>query len=493
MAVWLYILIAGAVLLLVSVFASKLSERLGVPALLMFLVIGMLAGSEGIGGIYFDDANAARILGTIALIFILFAGGLDTNWQTIRPVLWSGVSLSTIGVLLCAVLIGIYAVLLLKFSVLDGLLLGAIVSSTDAAAVFSILRAKKVSLRGKIKPLLELESGSNDPMAVFLTVGMIKLIDNPQLSWMVLAPMFLQQYLIGSAVGFAFGRGIVYLVNRLKLEYEGLYPVLTVSLVVLTFGAAELLRGNGFLAVYIAGLLVGNSNFLHKRSLKQFHDGLAWLMQIAMFLTLGLLIFPSHLIAVWPAGLMLAMFLMFLARPISTFISLAFSGLTMPEKTFASWVGLRGAAPIVLATFPLLAGCAQAGPIFNLVFFIVITSVLLQGKSLPLVAGWLGLAKPFREKLQYPLEFEGSEKAGAGMVEVEIPSDSIAVGKRILDCNVPKGALVVLIYRNAKFFVPSGSTVLAAGDRMLILANEEPLRQIRGFIERRPAAETSNA
>ncbi len=277
-----YILLGVAVLLLLSVIASQATGRLGVPALLLFLVIGMLAGSDGPGGIYFDDPWLAQSLGVAALAFILFSGGLDTRWEDVRPVLWKGVALSTLGVFITAILVGWFATTALDFSWLEGLLLGAVVSSTDAAAVFSVLRSRNVSLKGQLKPLLELESGSNDPMAVYLTIGFIQLLSQPAASMMDLIPLFLQQMTLGAAFGYGIGKAMVWIVNRVRLEYEGLYPVLTVSLVLLDYGATSALGGNGFLAVYLAGLVMGPSDFIHKRSLMRFHDGLAWLMQIAM-------------------------------------------------------------------------------------------------------------------------------------------------------------------------------------------------------------------
>ncbi len=355
-----YLLLAASGLLLLSVIASKASGRLGVPALLLFLLIGMLAGSDGPGGIHFDDPWFAQSLGVVALAFILFAGGLDTHWASVRPVLGYGVALSTLGVAITAGLVGWFATVALEMSWTDGLLIGAIVSSTDAAAVFAVMRSRSVSLREPLKPLLELESGSNDPMAVFLTLGLISLITGASGSPLDLIPMFVRQMVLGAAIGYGTGKLMVLLVNRLRLEYEGLYPVLTLSLVLLTYSGSTWLGGNGFLAVYLAGLMMGNSEFLHKRSLMRFHDGLAWLMQIAMFLTLGLQVFPTQLVPIAGPGLLLALFLMVCARPVSVFATLAFTGLSFKKKTMVAWVGLRGAVPIILATFPLLAGVPQA-------------------------------------------------------------------------------------------------------------------------------------
>ncbi len=369
--------------------ASRVSGRLSVPALLMFLVIGMLAGSEGIGGVRFDDPWTAQLLGVVALTFILFAGGFHTDWGSIRPVVGRGLSLSTVGVIITASLVGLFAVAVSNFSLLEGLLLGAIISSTDAAAVFTILRSKKISLKGELKPLLELESGSNDPMAVFLTVGIIGLITGSVYSAADLIPFFVWQMALGAVSGYLVGKGTLFIVNHMGLEYEGLYPVLTLAMVLFTYGMTASLGGNGFLAVYIIGLVMGNSDFVQREGLMRFHDGFAWLMQITMFLTLGLLVYPSQVLSVLWVGLAISIFLMLVARPLAVFAALQFTNMSRREKGMVSWVGLRGAAPIVLATFPLLAGVPQADMIFNLVFFIVITSVLIQGISIPMVARWL--------------------------------------------------------------------------------------------------------
>jgi len=371
------VLLVGAALLLLSVLASKASHRLGIPALLLFLVLGMVAGSDGPGGIYFDDHWLAQSLASVALAYILFAGGLDTKWEIVRPVLLPSALLSTVGVAMTAGLMGLFAHLALGFSPLQGLLLGAIVSSTDAAAVFSILRARDVRLSGRLEPLLELESGSNDPMAVFLTVGFTRLLTAPSTSIIGLVPEFLIQFAIGGLLGYGLGRSVVWLINQLRLHAEGLYTVLTFATVLLVFGVTATLRGNGFLAVYIAGVTLGNHSFLHRRSLIRFHDGLAWLMQIVMFLVLGLLVFPSQLLPVAGSGLLVAAFLILVARPVSVMVILAPFRMSLAERTMVAWVGLRGAVPIVLATFPLLANLPQAQTLFNIVFFVVLTSVLL--------------------------------------------------------------------------------------------------------------------
>lgn len=478
------ILLVASGLLIVSIIASKTTGRLGVPALLLFLVVGMLAGSEGPGGIAFDDPWLAQSLGVVALALILFAGGLDTDWAGVRPVLWHGAALATVGVILTAAALGAFVHLVLGFSLLEGLLLGAIVSSTDAAAVFAVLRSRKVGLRGRLAPLLELESGSNDPMAVYLTLACIGLLTQPGLDMSDVALGFLLQMSVGAVAGYSMGRLMVLLVNRMRLEYEGLYPVLTLSLVLLTYGGTTAVGGNGFLAVYAAGLVMSGSDFVHKRSLVRFHDGLAWLMQIAMFLTLGLLVFPSRLVDAAGAGIITATFLMLVARPAAVFLTLLPVGMSVQEKTMVAWVGLRGAVPIILATFPLLADVPDAGRLFHLVFFVVLASVLLQGTSIPFVARWLGVDAPLRERGSGSLELHLTGDPRGRLQEIRVGENSRAVGRRILDLKLPAGALIVLLKRADDVIIPDGGTAVEAGDALVVLADERVLPTIRSVFER---------
>ena len=386
-----YILLGASILLLLSVLGSLASARIGVPALILFLIIGMMAGSDGPGGIQFDYPAVAQSLGVVALSFILFAGGYDTDWQRTRPIVWKALPLSTVGVLITAFLVGWFANVFLGFTWLEGMLLGSIVSSTDAAAVFAVLRSRGIRLRGHLKELLELESGSNDPMGVVLTLAIIQLLTNPGTSFGELLGFFVVQMTVGAVLGVAMGELIRWTLNTLKLELTGIYPVLSVAFALLTYGLAAELKGSGFLAVYLAGLFLRRRPVAHKRSLVQFHDGLAWLMQIAMFLILGLQVFPARLLPIAGIGLLMSLFLIFAARPLSVYAALAFSHLSFREQTLIAWVGLRGAVPIVLATFPVLAGIQQADTIFHLVFFIAVTSVLLQGPPIPWITRLLGV------------------------------------------------------------------------------------------------------
>ncbi len=465
-----HLLLGAALVLLLSILASKVAVRSGVPALLLFLLLGMLGGSDGPGGVYFDNPWLAQSIGVVALAFILFSGGLDTDWGAIRPVLRAGISLSTLGVGITALAVAAFTHAALGLSIAEGVLLGAIISSTDAAAVFALLRGKNVQLRGGLKPLLELESGSNDPMAVFLTIGMTQLVAHPQTSPAALLPLFVLQMGIGAVLGLLGGRLARWTINRLRLEFDGLYPVLTVALVLLIYGATAALGGNGFLAVYLAGVLLAQGDFIHRRSLLQFHDGLAWLMQIAMFLTLGLQVYPSRLPTVAGQGLVVALFLILVARPLSVFVALAFSGFGVREKLFVAWVGLRGAAPIVLATFPLLAGIGRAEEIFNTVFFIVLASVLLQGTLIVPLAKLLRVYAAEGERELSPLALVlRDNRILNDLLEITVAEHSAVVNRQVLDLRLPEGALIMLIGRRGDLLVPRGSTVLEAGDRLLMV------------------------
>lgn len=476
------LMLGGAILLLLGIFASKLSSRLGIPALVLFMAVGMLAGSEGPGGILMDNPLLVQSVGVFALSYILFAGGLDTDWRQIKPVMSEGFVLSTIGVVVTAFLVGWFVHGVLGFSWLEGMLLGSIVSSTDAAAVFAVLRSRNVHLKGNLKPLLELESGSNDPMAVLLTTTMILLLNNPTYNTLKLIPHVFWQMVIGAAVGYLLGKGSVLLINRLRLDYEGLYSVFTLTCVPLIYAVASMIKSNGFLAVYIAGLVMGNSAFVQKKSLLRFHDGLAWLMQIVMFTALGLQVFPSNLIPVILSGILVAAFLIIVARPLSVMLGLSFSGLTLNEKGLISWVGLRGSVPIVLATFPLVAGIDKAETIFNLVFFIVLTSALLQGSSIPLVARLLKVGANRPRELLSLQDSEAMADMSRKMQELRVPAHSPVVGKQLVEISLPKDLLVVYIQRDGSYLIPHGNSVIAAGDLLFVLADEKALDTLRLLI-----------
>tara|TARA_R110002049_G_scaffold9962_1_gene49624 strand:+ start:3715 stop:5178 length:1464 start_codon:yes stop_codon:yes gene_type:complete len=468
------ILLVGSLLLLTSIIAGKTSYKFGVPTLLLFLAIGMLAGSEGIGGILFDDPKMTQFIGIISLNFILFSGGLDTNWNSIKPVLKEGIALSTLGVLLTALSIGCFVWFITDFTIYESMLLGSIVSSTDAAAVFSILRSKNLALKTNLRPTLELESGSNDPMAYVLTLAFLTLVVNQNQGIYSIIPLFLQQMVFGCIAGFLFGKLSKLIINKIKLDFEGLYPVLVIALMFITFSATDFIGGNGFLAIYICAVYLGNQDLIHKKTIIKMYDGLAWLMQIVLFLTLGLLVFPSQIIPVAGIGLLVSVFLIIISRPLGVFISLMFFKMKLRRRFYISWVGLRGAVPIVFATYPLIAGIEKANMIFNIVFFISVTSILIQGTTLSLFAKWLNVGLP--EKIASESDKFLSDFPKTAIKELEIYSNCYAANKKIVDLGFPKSAIIALIKRNDKYLTPNGATVIEPNDVLVILSeNQEGL------------------
>jgi cell volume regulation protein A len=433
----------------------------------------MLAGSDGIGGIYFDNPQIAQFIGIVALNFILFSGGLDTDWNSVKPVLWQGITLSTLGVMLTAFSVGLFVWAVTDFSIYEGLLLGAIVSSTDSAAVFSILRSKNLALKGNLRPALELESGSNDPMAYILTIVFTGLVVNQHSNFSGIVLLFFQQLLLGGLLGFALGKIGTIVINKIKFDYEGLYIVLVIAIMFFSFSATNFIGGNGFLAVYICAVFLGNQDLIHKKKILKSFDSFAWLMQIVLFLTLGLLVFPKQIVPVIGIGLIISVFMIFVARPLSIFASLAPFKIEGRSRWFISWVGLRGAVPIVFATYPLIAGAEKADMIFNIVFFISISSVLIQGTTLPMVAKWLHLTLPEELKQRNKTDIELSDSIKSNLTEIVLPQSSPAIGKQIVHLGLPQTSLISFIQRNNKYITPNGSTVLEANDKLFILTEDE--------------------
>ncbi|MCU0357063.1 MAG: potassium/proton antiporter [Cyclobacteriaceae bacterium] len=467
------ILLIGSLLLLLSIIVGKTSYKFGVPTLLLFLAIGMLAGSDGIGGIHFDNPKVAQFIGIVSLNFILFSGGLDTNWSSVKPVLREGIALSTLGVLLTAVSLGAFVWWITDFTIYESMLLGSIVSSTDAAAVFSILRSKSLALKSNLRPTLELESGSNDPMAYVLTIAFLSLVVDQDKSFLSIIPLFLQQMTIGALAGFAFGRLSKITINNIKLDFEGLYPGLVIALMFITFSITDFVGGNGFLAIYICAVYLGNQDLIHKKTILKMFDGLAWIMQIVLFLTLGLLVYPSEVLPYIGIGLLISLFLILVARPVGVFISLMLFKMNLRRRIYISWVGLRGAVPIVFATYALLAGIDKADIIFNIVFFISITSVIIQGTTLPIAAKWLHVALPEKVKPVSEIEKFIADIPKTSLQEIRILPDFYAVKKRIIDLNIPKSSFIVLIKRNGEYLRPGGSTQLTADDTLMVLADRQ--------------------
>ena len=463
------IILLTAVLILLGIISSQLSARLGLPVLVLFLIVGMLAGEDGSGGIFFDNAEAAHSLGTLALALILFDGGLQTPIKAIKQVWKPASALATLGVLITGALTGVAAAYILEIPLLQGLLLGAIVGSTDAAAVFSLLRNAGIHLNKKLKATLEIESASNDPMAIFLTVGLLEILVNGMKPGTGLLVMFLSQMGLGAAVGLAVGWMSVRLINKIQLSAAGLYPVLVAACGLLSFGITANIGGSGFLAVFITGVVIGNSRFVFQRSTFLFHDGLAWLSQITMFVVLGLLITPTSLFDVWLEGLMIAFVLIFIARPIAVIPILAVFGFNLREITLVSWIGLRGSVPIILAIFPLIFGLPGADLIFNVVFFVVLISATLQGSSLAWMARKLKLTLPPPVTPAATLEITALGDVDADIVEYTLGKTSRAVGWRLSQLALPESTVMAMISRDNNVIAPRGSTLLQAEDQLFIV------------------------
>ncbi|GJH40932.1 K+/H+ antiporter [Capnocytophaga sp. HP1101] len=477
------ILLIGSLLLLISLVVGKTSFKFGVPTLLLFLGVGMLAGSDGILKIQFNDPSLAQFIGIISLNFILFSGGLETRWKSVKPILYQGIVLSTLGVLLTAVFLGLFVFYVTDFTIYESLLLGAIVSSTDAAAVFSILRSKNLDLKYNLRPTLEFESGSNDPMAYVLTTAFLGLVMNPQESIPMVILTFFTQIILGGVLGFAFGKLSKLIFNRIHLGFEGLYPVLAIALMYLTFSATEALKGNGFLAIYVCAVYLGNHSFIHKGSVLKMFDGLAWLMQIVLFLTLGLLVNPKDIIPLAGIGLLISGFLIVVARPLSVFLSTSPFKMKFARRLYISWVGLRGAVPIVFATYPLLFldDKDKAHTIFNIVFFISVTSVLIQGTSLSVVAKWLGMASETQEEnAENPVDAIVKEHPKAVMQEIPIGDSCAIVHSEIVDLDFPKNAIIAMIQRGGTYITPNGSTKIESGDVLIVIADtQEAMNEVK--------------
>ena len=460
-----------AVLLVLSVFASKAAVKLGVPTLLLFMALGIVAGSEGVGGLWFDYPRIAQGVGVVALVYILYAAGFDTRVAELRQQMWPALSLATIGVFVSCLLMAVFSHYVFGLKWASGVLLGAVVSSTDAAAVFSALRAKNTNLKPGLRHLIEAESGSNDPMAVFLTFAAITAVLVPQTSMASHIGHFFLEMGLGAALGYLAGKGTVYIINHIRLEWDGLYPVLSIALVLLFFAICSRMGGNGFLGVYVAGLVVGNTTLIHRRSLLMFHDGIAWLLQIAMFLILGLQVFPSQLLTVAKVGLLLSLFLIVVARPLSVLAALLPFRFNIRDQMFISWAGLRGAAPIILATIAVTSDVPHSQTLFNTVFFVAVLSVVAQGTTIDRVAKWLRVLDLNPSPSRSSLRFDPMASPNRQLVEFEVAPNSDAENKRIVDLRLPAGVLVLLVARDGEDVVPNGGTVLRRGDVIQLLAD----------------------
>lgn len=474
------ILLVGSILLFFSILFSKTGYKFGIPTLLVFLLVGMGFGTDGVG-IEFSSAKDAQFIGMVALSIILFTGGMDTKLKSIRPVLTQGIVLSTLGVLITTLLTGLFICYIsglshtnIELGLMTSMLLAATMSSTDSASVFSLLKSQRMNLKYNLRPLLELESGSNDPMAIMLTIVLIQVISSgSNLDIIGILRDLVIQFSVGGLLGFLMGKFASWLLNKINLPNGSLYPILLLSIVFITFIFTDLLSGNGYLAVYIAGMVVGNGKLSYRKEITTFMDGLTWLFQIVMFLTLGLLVNPHEMFGVAMVAILISIFMVLVARPVSVFLCLLpFPDLPFKAKLFTSWVGLRGAAPIIFATYPVIAGIEGANIIFNIVFFITLLSLLMQGMTISTVARKMHLDLP-EEKEGNEFGIELPEEIDSKLEELSVTESMLANGNRLMDMRFPKGHLVMIIKRGEKFIVPHGQLHLLANDKLLLIKGSE--------------------
>ncbi|ARK31261.1 potassium/proton antiporter [Halalkalibacter krulwichiae] len=486
-----YFILLCALLLISGVLTAKFSTRLGVPALVLFMIVGMLAGSDGLGFIYFDNAKYAQLVGILALVIILFEGGLQTKWSTVKSVTAPALSLATLGVIITTSVVAAAAKFILDVSWVEAFLFGAIVGSTDAAAVFAVL--KGVNLRKRLGATLEAESGTNDPMAVFLTISFIQLLLTDQPNYLLLVGSFFWQMGIGLLLGLGLGKLATVAINRVNLDSSGLYPIFAMAFALLTYSLTALVGASGLLAVYVAALVIGNAELTYRHSIFRFNEGFAWMMQILMFVILGLLVFPAQLFQfdIIIKGLILSFILILVARPIAVFLSTIGLKFELKEKMFLSWAGLRGAVPIVLATFPMISGLQNSQLFFNVVFFVVLTSALVQGSTITFFAEKLKLTETKTELPIHSLELVSIGKANAEVIEVEINEETSIVNRSLAEIVFPKDVLVNAIIRKGSLITPYGETKVYAGDVLYILVSKQSKKQLKEMLEKPVLSETN--
>lgn len=473
------ILLIGSILIFVSILISKTGYRFGIPTLLLFLLVGMLFGSDGLG-LQFNNAKDAQFIGMIALSIILFTGGMDTRISDIKPVMKQGLVLSTAGVILTTVITGLFIFYISEWDrtniflpLIVSMLLAATMSSTDSASVFSILRSQNINLKNNLRPMLELESGSNDPMAYMLTIALINIIQSGELSIGTVVKDLLIQFLFGALTGYGLGKAATFIIRRINLSNSSLYPILLLSIVFFTFTITDLLNGNGYLAVYISGIIVGNTKLVRKKEINTFMDGLTWLFQIIMFIMLGLLVNPHEMIEIAGVALLIGFFMILVARPVSVFLCLLpFRKTTLKSKLFISWVGLRGAVPIIFATYPVIENIDGSQQLFNIVFFITMLSLIIQGTTISKAAKLLNLDLPApKEGNEFGVELP--EEVDSKLNDITLTKEMLLDSNKLKDMNIPKGMLVMLVKRNNEFIIPNGQMELKEGDKLLIISENK--------------------
>lgn len=467
------LMIISALVLLTCILSTKVLYKFGVPMLLIFIGLGMLFGSEGLVGIYFDDYNLAGNICSLGLIFILFHGGFGTKWEYAKPVAIPSVLMSTLGVIITAGLTGLFCHFVLGTTLVEGLLIGAIISATDSASVFAILRSQKLNLKGSLASLLEIESGSNDPIAYMLTIIIISLTKNANsLNIISILTTAIIQISLGLISGLVLAKITMFILERAKFEIEGFYTIFVIAIALLSYSLTEHIGGNGYLCVYITGILIGNSKIPGKKFIFNFFDGLSWIMQIILFFILGLLSFPSELPNVVTTAIPISIFMIVIARPLTTFIVLSPFKFTTKEKIFVSWVGLRGAGSVVFAILAITKGIDVPTDIFHTIFFMAIFSVSIQGTFIPRVAKILDLVDDSDKNAVLKTFTDYMGDINTDLLEITISKDSKWINKTIMEADIPEEILIVMIKRGMKTIIPKGNTKIKEHDILVLSCND---------------------
>lgn len=466
------LMIISGLVLIICITSTKVLYKFGVPMLFIFIVLGMLFGSDGLVGIYFDNFELTKQLCSLALVFIMFYGGFGTKWKLAKPVATPSILMSSLGVIITAGLTGLFCHLVVKTSMLEGLLIGTIVASTDAASVFAVLRAQKLNLKGSLASFLEVESGSNDPIAYMSTLIILSMMENGgALSLSIVVPLVIKQILFGLVIGLLLAKVTVFILRHANFEIEGFYAILVTAITILSYSLSEFLGGNGYLSVYITGIIIGNSKIPKKKSMFHFFDGISWIMQIGLFFILGLLSFPSKIPYVTGTAISISLFMIFIARPLATFLILSPFKFTVKEKLLISWVGLRGAASVVFAIFAVTYGVNIENDIFHIIFFIALFSVVIQGTLIPTLANKLDLVNNEEEGSVLKTFTDYTEEINSELLEFTITEESNLKNKMIMDANIPEEILIVMIKRGNQVLVPKGSVLIKEGDKLVLSGN----------------------